>query len=252
MVLGGGLGMMLRVFVAAGVVVSGMCRAQTPLRYEVRHTSRAPVIDGQLDDMAWREAAWSSDFVDILGEDAPKPQYRTRVKLLWDDSCLYIAAELEEPNVHAALTEHDSVIFHDNDFELFVKPVLDPASYYEFEMNARNTTWDLFLNKPYRLGGKADNSWEAAGIRTAVHVDGTLNEPGDTDRGWTVEIALPLTAFASRQAVLLPVDGSAWRLNFSRVEWLPGHAREENWVWSPQGVVDMHVPERWGTLVFRK
>ncbi len=48
-------------------------------------------------------------------------------------------------------------------------------SYYEFEMNALNTGWDLFLPKPYNAGGKADNSWDIAGLKTAVAVQGTLN-----------------------------------------------------------------------------
>src|SRR5262249_18704041 len=49
-------------------------------------------------------------------------------------------------------------------------------------------------------------------------------------------------------------------INFSRVEWQTdvvggGYRktegrREDNWVWSPQGVVDMHRPERWGYLQF--
>jgi hypothetical protein len=25
---------------------------------------------------------------------------------------------------------------------------------------------------------------------------------------------------------------------------------EANWVWSPQGVINMHIPERWGVVEF--
>ena len=114
------------------------------------------------------------------------------------------AAELEEPHVWATLTEHDSVIFRDNDFEVFLNPSGDGRNYFEFEINALNTGWDLFLPKPYREGGKADNSWEIPGLRTAVAIDGTLNDASDRDRGWTVEIAFPWTAFASRAPVAPP------------------------------------------------
>ena len=76
-------------------------------------------------------------------------------------------------------------------------------------------------------------------------------KPTDTDRGWTLEIAYPLTAFNSRQQVPPPVPGTIWRINFSRVEWKPGNPKEDNWVWSPQGVINMHVPDRWGYLHFR-
>ncbi len=226
--------------------------APPPLSYLCHFTANPPKIDGKLDDPAWAQAPWTSDFVDIEGASKPTPRFRTRAKMLWDHQYLYIAAELQEPDVKATLTEHDSVIFKDNDFEVFLKPLPDTPSYYEFEMNALNTGWDLFLAKPYKLGGHADNSWDIQGLRTAVAVQGTLNDASDQDRGWTLEIAYPLAAFQSRQDVPAPRIGSAWRINFSRVEWKAGQPKEDNWVWSPQGIVDMHVPERWGFLNFAK
>jgi hypothetical protein len=222
-----------------------------PLSYDCHRTSTPIRIDGKLDDPAWKKAKWTSDFVDIEGAVKPKPRFRTRAKMLYDDKYLYIAAELEEPNVTGTLTKHDSVIFKDNDFEVFIKPLPETESYYEFEMNALNTGWDLFLPKPYNAGGKADNTWDIAGLKTAAAMQGTLNSSGDTDRGWTLEIAYPLTAFNSRQQVPQPKANTVWRINFSRVEWTPGNPKEDNWVWSPQGVINMHVPERWGYLHFR-
>jgi len=240
------------VFLASLASVAAQAQtAGTPLSYECRRAKTPIQIDGKLDDPAWNEAPWTSDFVDIEGSAKPTPRFRTRVKMLWDDKYLYIAAELEEPNVTATLTKHDSVIFKDNDFEVFIKPLPETESYYEFEINSLNTGWDLFLPKPYNKGGKADNSWDMEGLRTAVAVEGTLNQPGDKDRGWTVEIAYPLSAFESRQQVSLPKPGTTWRINFSRVEWTPGNPKEDNWVWSPQGVINMHVPDRWGYLHFR-
>ena len=223
-----------------------------PLQYLCHFTRTPPRIDGELNDPAWNAAPWTTDFVDIEGSTKPLPRYRTRVKMLWDKQYLYIAAELKEPDVKATLTQHDSVIFKDNDFEVFLKPLPETPSYYEFEMNAFNTGWDLFLAKPYRFGGTADNSWDIEGLRTAVAVQGTLNNSSDRDGGWTLEIAYPLTAFQSRQVVPAPHIGSQWRINFSRVEWTPGQPKEDNWVWSPQGVVDMHIPERWGYLHFAR
>jgi hypothetical protein len=225
---------------------------------------RAPspiTVDGKLDDAAWKAAPWSDDFVDIEGDRRPAPRYRTRVKMLWDDECFYIGAELQEPHVWATLREHDSVIFQDNDFEAFLNPEGNGHLYAELELNALNTTWDLLLHKPYKDGGKGINAWEIAGLRTAVHVDGTLNNPGDLDRGWTVEIAWPWKGLAELTSRSIPPrDGDQWRINFSRVEWEQttrdgkyskvGGKKEANWVWSPQGVIDMHRPERWGYLQF--
>jgi hypothetical protein len=245
---------MKRFATALGAVLNAAIPAAaevpTPLSYECLRASNPIHIDGKLDDAAWQKAPWTSDFVDIEGDNKPRPKFRTRVKMLWDDKFLYIAAELEEPDVKATLTVHDSVIFKDNDFELFVKPLPETASYYEFEINALNTGWDLFLPKPYNDDGKPDNSWHIEGLKSAIAVQGTLNKSADKDRGWTVEIALPLTAFASRQPVPAPRPGTTWRINFSRVQWSAGKPVEDNWVWSPQGVINMHVPERWGYLHF--
>lgn len=240
----------------------GRMEAITPRTYLCHYVSTPIVIDGKIGDPGWTNAPWTADFVDIQGDARPKPRFRTRVKMLWDDRYLYIAAELEEPDVWATLTNHDSVIFQDPDFEVFMNPNGETQPYYEFEMNALNTTWDLRLNKPYIDQGKPENSWES-GAQSAVHVMGTLNHPGDTDRGWTVEIAFPWTVI-SRDARHAgpPADGEQWRINFSRVEWhitttngvyekIPG-LPEDNWVWSPQGVVDMHRPEMWGLLQFTR
>jgi hypothetical protein len=231
----------------------------------VCYRAPAPItIDGDLKDPAWAAAPWTDDFVDIEGDKKPKPRFKTRVKMLWDDEALYIAAELEEPHVWANLKEHDSVIFYDNDFEVFLDPDGDNHLYGELELNALNTTWDLLLTKPYRDHGHAINAWEITGLKTAVKIDGTLNDPRDKDRGWTVEIKWPwkgLTELVdTKRTQVPPVDGDRWRINFSRVEWdteiVDGKYRkfdkrpEHNWVWSPQGAIDMHRPERWGYLQF--
>jgi hypothetical protein len=233
---------------------------QTPLRYTCLRAASPLRIDGLLDDAAWRSAPWTPMFVDIEGSVKPRPRFQTRAKMLWDDQFLYVAAELEEPHVWATLTEHDSVIFRDNDFEVFLNPSGDGLNYFEFEINALNTGWDLFLPKPYRARGRADNAWEIPGLKTAVAIDGTLNNPADRDRGWTVEIAFPWTAFALRAPVKRPKPDDEWRVNFSRVEWQTvvsdgryikvAGAKEDNWVWSPQGEVDMHIPSKWGYVRF--
>jgi hypothetical protein len=236
--------------------------AYVPPRHYLCYRASGPLtIDGRLDEGAWKAVPWADDFVDIEGDRRPRPRFRTRVKMLWDDRHFYLGAELQEPHVWGTLTEHDSVIFKDNDFEAFIDPDGDNHNYAELEINALNTTWDLLLKKPYRDGGPAVNEWEIDGLRTAVHVDGTLNDPRDTDRGWSVEIAIPWEAMGklSKQPAP-PRDGDQWRVNFSRVEWqhevvggkyrkVKGR-REDNWVWSPQGVVDMHRPETWGYVQF--
>jgi len=133
----------------------------------------------------------------------------------------FLGAYLEEPHVWATLTDRDSIIFEDNDFEVFIDPDGDTHNYYELEMNALNTVWDLLLIKPYRDGGPAVHSWDIQGLQTAVNVLGTLNDPTDRDKAWTLEIALP---FAVLKECIpgkpeRPLAGDQWRVNFSRVEY---------------------------------
>ncbi len=236
--------------------------------YECRRTTAPIVVDGDINKPAWQAFAWSQDFVDIEGDLRPLPRLRTRIKMCWDDTYFYIAAEMDEPHVWATLTQRDSVIFHDNDFEVFLNPSKDSKNYYELEVNALNTVWDLLLRETYRAGGKADNSFTIVGLQTAVKVRGTLNNPSDIDQGWDVEIALPWAAFTAHDPPLepgmvrpAPAENDVWKVNFSRVQWetvtegdkytkVPGK-REDNWVWSPMGLVDMHLPDRWGEVVFK-
>lgn len=235
-----------------------------PLGYVCYPATTPIVLDGKLDDAAWKDIPWSEEFRDIEGTRKPIPRHRTRMKMTWTKEGLYIGAMLDEPHVWGTLTDHDCVIFQDNDFEVFIDPDGDGHVYGELELNALNTTWDLLLTKPYKDGGLAVNGWEVVGLKTAVHVDGTINDARDTDRGWSVEIFWPWQGLRelshARHLAFPPHDGDQWRINFSRVEWditiEEGKYRkvpkrpEHNWVWSPQGVIDMHRPERWGVLQF--
>ncbi len=239
----------------------------TPRSYTVQFTDHPPVVDGDIEDEAWQAAAWSEKFTDIEGSKKPAPALDTRVKMLWNDSCLFIAAQLQEPHVWANIRKHDAVVFHDNDFEVFIDPDNNTHQYYEIEVNALNTIFDLFMNKPYRNGSGAMIAWNVDRLQSAVQVQGTLNDPADTDKGWTVEMAIPFRAISIGNDTKVPREGSLWRINFSRVEWdtdiADGAYRktkdekgktlaEHNWVWSPQGVINMHYPERWGYLQFTR
>lgn len=246
---------------------SGFEHLFTPVRqYTVFKPSSEIIIDGKSDDSSWGKASWTEDFLDIEGEKKPLPLHRTRVKMLWDEKNLYILAELEEPHVWGYFDEHDVIIFNENDFEVFIDPDGDSQNYFEIEINANNTVFDLFMPRPYRDGGVPLISWNAPGLKTAVSVDGTRNNPNDSDKKWTVEMAIPFSALQLGTGSQKPADNQVWRINFSRVQWrtevVDGIYKrktdsatgrilsENNWVWSPQGVINMHFPERWGIIQF--
>ncbi|MHC1766213.1 MAG: transglutaminase domain-containing protein [Verrucomicrobiia bacterium] len=185
-----------------------------------RHTAwRAaePInVDGKLDEAAWREAPVSPRFVDIL--TGGPVIHDTRAAVVWDDQYLYVSYRVEEPFVQAKFTNHNDPIYYDNDVECFIA---GQDAYYEFEINAFNTCYEVFfawqdtyessgLSKspefersklvPFNgvgftthpRGGRLGNFKHALpGLKTAVHVDGTINDNTDRDRGWSVELAFP-------------------------------------------------------------
>lgn len=243
-------------------------------------TSHRFVIDGDLDKPAWREAPRSSRFVDLV---SGVPGFlETRLASLWDDDCLYVAFWVSEPDVQARLTERDSMVWNENDVEVFIG---GEDCYYEFEMNALGTVFEVFYvwQDALKAGGRFDLpefdlrshdvdvlggyqdglryrkhprgrrwaflDWDLPGLRAAARVLGTLNDPSDVDEGWTAEIAIPwrgLELLAGGRP-LPPRDGDVWRLDFSRFELLKscGATAEPHpgWALNRHGVYDSHIPE---------
>lgn len=235
-----------------------------PKGYVCYRTDQKIEIDGNLNEEVWARAPYTSSFKDIEGDLKADPHYDTKVKMVYDDDCLYIAAELKEDHIWGYLRQKDTIVYYDNDFEVFIDPDGDAHNYYEIETNVLNTIFDLFLQRPYRDGGAVIFHWDCEQLKTKSKIYGTLNDPSDTDRMWTVEMAIPQKSlrFEFRNPM---VAGNYWRINFSRVEWESEYKNnryqratdengkfkpEFNWVWSPQGLISMHMPERWGYLYF--
>lgn len=252
-------------FFISGITVSCSQTEQLIPRTHIAYQTNEEIsIDGIPNEKAWQDIPWSQEFIDIEGDK--KPTYKTNVKMLWDENYYYIMAKMEEPHVWATLKQRDTIIFYNNDIEVFIDPDGDTHNYFEIEVNALNTVWELFVTKPYReLDQPVLNDWNITGLKTAVHIDGTLNNSNDTDKGWTVEMAIPWKTFRKSYFEDNVPRNNFWRVNFSRVNWdfdlTDGRyarkkdengefSHEYNWVWSPMGVINMHEPEKWGYVYF--
>ena len=234
--------------------------------YIITKNNEKIIIDGLANEASWQLALFSDSFIDIEGVEIPK--YDTKMKLLWDENYLYVFAQMEEPHIWGDLTLRDTIIFYNNDFEVFISPSGTTRNYGEIEINASGTVWDLLLDRPYRDKGKAINHWNLDSLKSAIHIEGSINNHSDIDSFWTVETAIPMKALMelkNKKQPLLLEEGEQWRINFSRVEWdydIVGEVyqrkkeknnklqREYNWVWSNQNVINMHEPEKWGIIQF--
>jgi len=253
------------------------CNPEAAAHYTAYRVNQPVKIDGQLNERCWQLAPRSPRFTDII--TGGPTRYDTRAAVLWDDKNLYVAYWVEEPDVAATFTEHGSPIYYNNDVEVFIA---GRDAYYEFEINALNTVYEAFFiwEEAYDRGGFAEApefrranpkvrpfngvgftthprgsrlgswAWEFPGLKTAVHVDGTLNDDRDKDKGWTVELAFPWEgmkwlAKADGRA-LPPKEGDIWRIDFSRFNQhkAPPPANDSGgWFWSRHGVWDSHIPE---------
>jgi hypothetical protein len=260
------------------------CAQDRGARYTAYRIDSPLTIDGRLDEPAWRKAPRSPRFVDLIrGTPAI---HDTRAAVLWDDDYLYVGYWVEEPVVAATLTERDSLVWTENDVEVFIA---GQDAYYEFETNALGTIYEAFFiwddareragysklpefqrdapgARPWNGVGYTTHprgmrtgyfQYDLPGVRCAVHVDGTLNDNSDRDRGWTAELAFP---WASLRVLALgdgrscpPRDGDVWRMDFSRFnayKEAPPAEDSGGWTWNPHGVWDSHVPECFAAITF--
>ena len=241
-----------------------------PKTYMVYRAHQPITIDGNIDKQEWNQVPWSEPFEAISGDPRYFEDKPSRIKMLWDDDYLYVAAELTEPDIWATMTKRNSPLYNDNAFEIFIDPDGDTHNYFEFEINALGTIWDIYLNKPYRDGGIILSDWNLlTEDETAVKTYGTVNKPGERDEKWTVEVAIPIEHMLSlhtgsgKNNVL---SGDYWKVNFAR-----SHrklvkknrqyvlAKDERTgevlppvydTWTSQSLINMHYPEMWGMAIF--
>jgi len=265
------------------------CRERGLFHYTCFRTPRRLSIDGRLDKRIWNEAPRSPRYVDLV--TGVPGFFDTRMAALWDDDYFYVGVWVEEPNVQAKLSQRDSFIWTENDIELFIA---GPDCYYELQVNARGTLYEVFYiwqdayiqsgfsnrlefdlssHRADVLGGFQDGmrhgrhprgarwafrDWDFPGLKTAVAVNGTLNDDRDIDKGWAVELAFPwrgMSALAQGRS-LPPVDGDIWRMDFSRFEALSycgvrAHP-DPGWALNKHGVYDSHIPECFSYVHFSK
>lgn len=183
--------------------------AQAVEAVECHWAPSPPVIDGKLDEAVWGRAQVMENFqMGWLADGQRTPPTATKARFLWDNEYLYFAAEMEDTDVSAKITEHDGKLWSEDVFELFFKPATDQPGYYEFQVNPQNTQLDMFL--PARGAGGYEKYVREREFHwtTAVRVHGTLNKPGDTDQGWTVEGRIPWSDFQPTGGK--PAAGDIW------------------------------------------
>ena len=247
------------------------------------YKTRTPMtIDGYLDEEAWKKAPWSPRFIDVIG--GTPALWDSRAAVLWDNENLYVAFWAEEPFPLATIEERDGLLWFENDLEVFIDGI---DTYYEFQISARNVVYEVFYiwKDAYEKGGFGDRAefdvfkndarvfggnhdrqgkwfwrgdhprgnrraflnWDFPGMKSAVHVDGPINDPEHPAKGWYAEIAFPWSGMKDLAGgrPIPPKDGNVWRIFLGRYNNLSingGHT-SVGWAWDRVGTDDNHRPE---------
>ena len=238
------------IILLAAVFASNAAMAQTIKEYTIKRANNPITIDGKLDEAEWAAAAFTDAFV--VYTDGSTPQHLTHAKLLWDDTYLYAAYVAEDNNIFATLDERDKSIWTEECVEIFIDPDDDTLNYVEWDINPIGTIADLWLDKEWSKRGKGHFEWNLEGEKAAVTIDGTVNDPSDTDTKWIAEIAIPFAgiAFSAPTMNFPPKAGDTWRVNLYRHNRSIAGEDPESTAWNQTDQREFHAPDLFGKVIF--
>ena len=186
---------------------------------------------------------------------APVDQ-KTEAKLLWDNKFLYVAFDNADTDVWSSLTKRDDKLWTQEAVELMIDADGNGKTYVELQVAPNGNVFDTYLPEYRKYEDSIDPkkkpySWNSK-MKVKVNVDGTLNKRDDQDKGWTVEMAIPLEdvrGMDKHAAKLPPAPGDTWRINMFRMD-VPAGKPQQASGWSPPMVGDFHALDKFGDLVF--
>ena len=209
-----------------------------------RWAEAPPVLDGKLDDPAWAKAAVIDKFPAFWKGAATTG---TKAYLVWDKDALYFAATMTDAELRSVGTKRNDHLWEGDVFELFFKPDAAKPAYYEFQANPKS----VILELAWQRRGDDFNTLAAAppmGTEAVAVVDGTLDRPGDRDRGWTVEGKIPWSAFAPTGG--RPKPGDSWLFALCRYDYGPQGTTPVLMSSAPLMQPSFHRYEDYGRLTF--
>ena len=171
----------------------------------------------------------------VLNNGSGAPEQGTEVRIGHDGHSLRVLFVCEDLAPWASLTERGAPLYMEEVVEVFLDVDGDGLAYYELELNPNNAVLDVFVRR-VRNGFRKDFRWRCEGLRTAVRM---------IEGGWSGEFAIPFESVCAKP----PQPGARWRVNFTRIDRPKDRPRELS-SWSPTGLDQFHIPERFGTVLF--
>jgi len=215
---------------------------------EAIYTAQPLTIDGIPSDSIWQQAKPIVLKENRSGNDVLDSQLQTQVMACYDDSTLYFVFICDDPDIWTSFTQRDEHLWEEEAIEVFIDVDDVPETYVEIEVSPANVLFDSYIVDPQNIDVPATARFNLPGIRTAVEINGTLNEREDKDQNWTVEIAIPLKDLVNEKTKQV-TSQTEIKINFYRLDENHGVDRM-SYAWSPT-TGRFHKPSVFGRLIFK-
>jgi len=168
----------------AGKASRGSLGTDVKKVYTTTHANpHSPVIDGRLDDPAWKKVDWAGGFVQYRPEERAEPSEKTEFKILYDDSHIYVAVrcwDTQAGSIERRVARRDSL---EGDLvEVTIDSLSDNLTGFAFAVNAAGVKGDS-IYRDYALSNNPDASWDPIwDVKTSVD-----------EEGWSAELKIPFS-----------------------------------------------------------
>lgn len=209
----------------------------------IPQAAAAPVVDGKLDEAAWKNAAVAGNFAGIA--DGQPAKLNTTARVMTDDKALYLGFDCPEPQmdkVQAKVTEHDGTVWMEDGVEVFVagatrKPyahlIVTTANAVLDEANQDMSAWNPKLQTAVSKG--ADRwSVELAIPWSELAAAGVKHEP-----------LLTLNLGRSRYTAEDPQTHTAWSCTYGGFH-VPERFGAGFLQEGPLALSEIRLPDQWG------
>jgi hypothetical protein len=223
--------------------------------YKVARAKEAIKIDGKMDDAAWNNAQVVS-FDHFFRNDKPVDKQKSKFRMLWDSTSLYLFYEFEDTSLTVRETNPDSRPYLDDCAEFFVVPIPDSVNmHFGFEVNLNLAKaaydyivmWRYYNNRTFFISGYNPV------YKVEATYDGTINNDKDKDKGWKMEFQIPFAALSNFHLFARPRAGVKWAFQAVRQDrnLVDDRFRSTSTLYPIYDTrLDVHQPARFGLMEF--
>ncbi len=221
--------------------------------FKVSKAQSSVLVDGKLDEEDWKLTEVRS-FDHFYRVETPSDRQQTKFRMLWDEKNLYVFFECQDQFLTARETERDGQPYFDDCAEIFLIPAPDSLMmHYGFELNLYKASNDfVFLNSIYQEKSGLVRAFNPD-FEVEVMIDGTINDQGDLDQGWNMEMAIPIKLFHGMDQFSPVKKGNRWAFQAVRQERndAEGNRRSTSTIFPIYDISkNVHQPNRFGLLEF--